>query len=245
MKACGIKNTIVAALLLISSASYAQMVTSGRIVYERKTNLEKRLGDNPRMKDFINEDNKYRVEDFELYFNDTMSVFRPLPSDDESAQGWLKYMTTHNTVYQNISTRQKYIMMDLWGNETYLKDSLQERTWKITESKRKLGGYMCRKAFWEMNDSTRIYAWFSTDVVPAIGPEGFEGLPGAIMGLATEDGSVIYFAKEVEAMKPPEGVLEYKEAKEVYTEEELKKILMERMGRWVKPKDLDAMFDWI
>jgi GLPGLI family protein len=245
MVECGIKKFGIAlGLLLITSVSYAQMVTTGRIVYERKTNLEKRLGDNPRMKDFINDDNKYRIEDFELYFNDTMSVFRPLPTEDE-AQGFMKYMTTHNTVYQNISSREKYIIMDLWGNETYLKDSLQERTWKITESKRKLGGYMCRKAIWEMNDSTRFYAWFSTDVVPAVGPEGFEGLPGAIMGLAVEDGSVIYFAKEVEAMKPPEGVLTYKEAKDVYSEEELKEILMERMGRWVKPKDLDAMFEWL
>ncbi|MCX6292662.1 MAG: hypothetical protein NT126_13025 [Bacteroidetes bacterium] len=44
------------------------------------------------------------------------------------------------------------------------------------------------------------------------GPESFVGLPGAILGLATEDGSVIYFAKNVEAVKqelnnlfPPNG----------------------------------------
>jgi GLPGLI family protein len=97
-----------------------------------------------------------------------------------------------------------------------------------------------------MNDSTRIYAWFSVDIVPSIGPEGFEGLPGAILGLATEDGSVIYFAKEVKAMDPPAGILKYEDkGKDVYTEEALKAILKERMSQWMKPKDLDAMFSWL
>ena len=89
--------------------------------------------------------------------------------------------------------------MDMMGREMVIQDSMTTRQWKITEKKRKLGGYLCRRAIWEMNDSTRIYAWFSVDVVPSIGPEGFAGLPGAILGLATEDGGIIYFAKEVEA----------------------------------------------
>jgi GLPGLI family protein len=29
----------------------------------------------------------------------------------------------------------------------------------------------------------------------SIGPEGISGLPGAILGLAREDGSIVYFAK--------------------------------------------------
>ena len=119
------------------------------------------------------------------------------------------------------------------------------REWKITESKRKLGGYMCRKAIWEPNDSTRIYAWFSTDIVPSVGPEGFYGLPGAILGLATEDGGIIYFATEVEALKPPDGILTYERQKKgVYNKADLIDLLEEKMGQWVKRKDLVSMFSW-
>jgi GLPGLI family protein len=39
-------------------------------------------------------------------------------------------------------------------------------------------------------------------LVPSVGPEGFCGLPGTILGLATEDGGIIYFAKKVEATNP-------------------------------------------
>ncbi len=242
----GIKSLLIGLIVLFYYSTVQGQVSKGRIVFERKTNLKKRYGDNPRMKNFITEENKYRIENFELFFNDTTCVFRPIADDSPSGEGFLKYLTTHNTVYQNIQSREKFIAMDLWGSTAYIKDSMDYRQWKMTESSRFIGGYKCRKAIWEMNDSTRIYAWYSVDVVPSIGPEGFEGLPGAILGMATEDGSVIYFAKEVKEMDPPAGVLSYDEkGKDVYSEEEMKSMLMERMKQWVKPKDLEAMFQWL
>jgi GLPGLI family protein len=241
----GIKQFIGVLCIALFPIMVGAQMTSGRIVFERKTNLKKRMGDNPRMKNYITEENKYRIENFELYFNDSTCLFRPLP-DSEPVEGFLKYFTTRNTVYQNINAQHKYIIMDLWGTEAIISDSIDQRKWKVTDSKRNISGYSCRKAIYQMNDSTRIYAWFSVDVVPSIGPEGFGGLPGAILGLASEDGGVVYFAKDVKAMAPPTGVMNYSDkGKEVYTEEQLKKMLMERMGQWVKPKDLEAMFSWL
>ena len=233
LKECTKRLLGTAVVILLATSSFAQ-ITSGKVVYERKTNLQKLFKDNPRVKNFINEDTKYRIEDFVLYLS------------DEPSQGMMKYLTTHNKVYQNWNQGEKIVIMDMWGQETFVKDSIAKRQWKITESKRKLGGYMCRKAVWEMNDTTRLYAWFSPELVPSVGPEGFTGLPGTILGFATEDGSIIYFAKEVEAVKPPEGVLTVDtKGKDVYTKTELKATLLEKMGKWVKEKDLDAMFAWI
>jgi GLPGLI family protein len=238
-------NTVL--FIVICALSTQAQITSGRIVFERKTNLKKRFGDNPRMKNIITEENKYRIENFELLFNDTVCVFRPIAEDQPSAQqGFLKFLTNKNTVYQNLNKREKFIMMDLWGNTAYVKDTMDKRTWKITESTRNISGYTCRKAIWAMNDSTRIYAWFSSDIVPSMGPEGFQGLPGTILGMATEDGSVIYFAKEVKAMQPTMTVLSYDpKGKEIYNEEQLKAILFQRVSQWVKAKDLEAMFAWL
>lgn len=233
-------------LFLFTLGSFAQM-TSGRIVFERKTNLKKRFSDNPRMKNFITEENKYRTENFELLFNDSMSVFRYIEDDEPDATGFMKYMTTRNTVYQNSASNQKTVIMDLWGSEAILKDAMHNRQWKITDNKRMIGGYNCRKAIWEISDSTRLYAWYAIEVVPSIGPEGFAGLPGAILGMATEDGSVIYFAKEVKAMIVSVSKLQEApiKGKDVYTEEQLKELLKGRMGQWLKPGDLEAMFQWL
>jgi phosphorylcholine metabolism protein LicD len=66
------------------------------------------------------------------------------------------------------------------------------------------------------------------------------------LGLATEDGGVIYFAKEVKAQETLKAVLEYSEkGKEIYTENQLKEFLKQRVGQWMKPEDIDAMFSWL
>jgi len=245
MEMAGIRRfSVVVLLTLVCATSYGQ-ITTGTILFERKTNLKKQLGDNPRAKQFITEENKIRIEQFELHFNDSMAAFLPVESDEEEA-GMMKYFTTRNSVYQDLSKDEKMTVMDLWGNETYLKGEMSGRSWKVTESKRKIGGYLCRKAIWEMNDSTRIYAWFSVDIVPPVGPEGFSGLPGTILGLATENGGVIYFAKSVSLIAPkPELLTTDPGKKDVYTKPELRELLEEKMGKWMKKSDFDGMFSWL
>lgn len=241
----GIKQIILTcALILMSATTYAQ-ITSGRIVYERRTNLLSLYKDNDRVKRFLKDDMKPKIEQFELYFNDTLSAFTPIESD-EVEQGFMKFLTTHNKIYNNTAKNQKTAVLDMWGTETIVQDSLSHRTWKIMGSKREIAGFLCNKAMWEVNDSTRVYAWFCAEVVPSVGPEGFNGLPGTILGLATENGSMVYFAKEVKVMAPPLAKLEYTgKLKDVYTVEALKANLLEKMGQWVKAEDLEGMFSWL
>lgn len=173
-------------------------ITSGKITFERKTNLFKRFKD-PNMKTWLGDENKTKVDKFELYFNDSMSLFMPT---DVYGRDDLSWATNKNTVYQNANQRSRLSILSVWGENLYVQDSMVKRTWKITDSKRTIGKYECRKAIWVVNDSTRIYAWYSDEIIPSVGPETFTGLPGAILGVATEDGGVIYFAKSVEVMTP-------------------------------------------
>lgn len=241
----GIRKYIVfIGVVLFSSISWGQ-ITTGRIVFERKTNLKKKFGDDQRMKNFITKENKIKTDLFELIFNDTASVFRPVETD-EAEEGFMQYMTSHNTTYQNLNTDENLFAFDMWGSIVYMKSTAPSPQWKVTESKRKIGDYMCRKAIWQKDDTTRIYAWFSIDIVPSIGPEGFNGLPGAILGLATEDGGIIYFAKEIEIKSIKTEVLEYNTKKaDVYTLEGLKtKLTKQFEGKpWGKRALLD-MFRW-
>ena len=241
----GTKMLLGLSLILSTQISSAQMYTEGKIVFERKVNLKKMFKDNDRVKNFLPEDMDYRIEEFTLHFNDSLSAYVPVPSEDE-AGGFMKYLTTHNTIYMNRNTGEKVAVLDMWGTKTFIEDSLREREWKITNKTRNIAGFECRRALWEQNDSTRVYAWFSTELVPTVGPEGFYDLPGGILGLATEDGSMIYFAKSVEQMEVPMEKLTIDVSKEdTYTEEELKKRILEKMGQWVKKRDMDGMFDWL
>jgi GLPGLI family protein len=228
-------------LLVFTFTSFGQ-IKSGRIVFERKTNLEKKF-DDERMKKWLG-NNKSKIDEFELIFNDSISIFRPVESDEVDKLSWA---TSKSTVLQNFAQNEKLTVLDISGQKLYVKDSNAIRQWKITESKRTIGKYKCRKAVYEKDDSTRIYAWYAIEIVPSIGPEGFFGLPGAILGLATEDGGIIYFAKEIEIMEPkPEVFIIDTKKKDVYTPSELKVKLEKDFGStpWGK-RMFEELFRWL
>ncbi len=248
MAGTNIRKALVAAFLLIAFVplSFGQrkgQVRAGKIVYERRTNLFKKFTD-PRTREWIKEKDKIRNEDFALYFNDTCAIFKPIYSEEADPLMWT---TTKNTVYQNKNTDEKLTILSFAGQEAYVKDTMAHRRWQVTESKRIIAGYECRKAVWQKNDSTRLYAWFCLEIEPTFGPEGFDGLPGMILGLATEDGGVIYFAKSVEVMNPPKEQLEIElKKKKVFSMPELKAKIEKDFGDsdWGK-RLFDDLFRWL
>jgi GLPGLI family protein len=241
----GINKLLILLLISISGKTFGQ-ISAGKIVFERKTNLEKKFKDSPMrgpmMKDL--QTTKSKTDMFELYFTDTCSIFKPIISDEADPLSWA---TSKNTVYQNSNTGENLIILSLMGQEIFVSDSLSKRAWKVTDNKRTISKYECRKAIWQKNDSTRIYAWFTDAIVPSVGPEGFSGLPGTILGLATEDGGIIYFAKSVELIDPkPEVFNINSKKKKMYTYKELKTKLEEEYGNtpWGKRLFSD-LFRWL
>jgi hypothetical protein len=75
-------------------------ITSGKITYERRTNLYKKFKWNPDVKDWLKEEDKNKTDMFELYFNDSLSLFKPQESDLVEKMSWA---TTKNVVYQENS----------------------------------------------------------------------------------------------------------------------------------------------
>jgi GLPGLI family protein len=144
----------------------------------------------------------------------------------------MSWSTNKNLVYQNRKTNKRLTIKTIWGERFLLDDSIRLSKWKITENKRNVCGYQCRKAILNVNDSTRLYAWFCSELDATIGPESLGGLPGVILGLATEDGGVIYFAKTVEIIKPTLEVLLPKKSKEkLYKTAELKAQISKDFGK--------------
>lgn len=241
----GIKKYVAAAVVVLMTATSFAQVTSGKIVFYRKMNLKKMFKDNPRVAPMLNDDITWNVDSFALYFDENRSAFLPIEGD-EMERGMMKMLTPQNSTYKNLAKNERTVEMVMMGTPMTIKDTVKQRVWKVTDSRRRIAGYMCRKSVLEINDTTRLYAWFTSDIVPAIGPEGFDGLPGAILGFANEEGSIVYFAKRVEAMEPSEETMTPQgKSKDVFKEDELKALLLERMGKWIKKEDLDAQFEWL
>jgi GLPGLI family protein len=238
----GKKIVSIALLLCFVNVTIAQ-ITAGKIVYERKTNLYKKFKDD-NVKEWLKEEDKNKMDVFELYFTDSISVFMPQESDLKERMSWA---TSKNVVYQQYNHNKRLTLKSIWGEQLYVEDSLYKREWKITDSKRVICGYNCRKAIWQANDSTRLYAWYCDDIVPSVGPESFYGLPGAILGLATEDGGVIYFAKTVEVVKPSmEAVIPKRGKNKIYSSAELKAKLEKDFGKnpWGKAMIKETFGIW-
>ena len=209
-------------------------INAAKITYERKTNLYKQFKENDDVKEWLKEEDKNKFDIFELYFNDSLSVFKPQESDLVERMSW---STNKNTVYQNKIKNHRLTIKEIWGENFLIDDSIRICKWKITENKRTICGYQCRKAITNINDSTRLYAWFCSELNATIGPESLGGLPGTILGLATEDGGVIYFAKNIEIVRPSlETLLPKKTKAKGYKTAELKAQIAKNFGKqkWVK-----------
>jgi GLPGLI family protein len=229
--------------IMLTPICLLAQIRSGKITYERKTNLYKKYkGEN--MRRWIEESNKIKTDYFELNFNDSLAFFRPQESELKEDYSWA---TQKNTVYQNFKQNTRITIKSIWGEQVYLSDTLYTRKWKITYNKRNIGGYDCRKAIWQVNDSTRIYAWYADAINISTGPESFIGLPGAILGLATEDGGVVYFAKKIEIIKnDPRTLVLTKKVKKYYTPAELKLQLQKDYGKesWGKAMIKSTFDNW-
>jgi GLPGLI family protein len=228
--------------LFLSQLVCGQLVQYGKITYERRTNLYKKFDDD-RVREWLKEEDKVKSDMFVVYFNDTCSLFSYVEPETQDHMAWA---TTKNTVFQNYKSDKRIIFMDLWGTQMTVTDSLFDRKWHITDKTRKIAGYECTRAIWQKDDTTRIYAWFTTDIVPTLGPECVQGLPGAVLGLATEDGGVVFFATNVEIVRPTaeQLVLPKKRGKD-YTEAELRVEMVKKMeGQPYGDRVLKELFFW-
>lgn len=232
---------IIALILLLSCMSFNSFsqITQAEITFVRRTNIEKKFKDTP-MARWMKDVPKTKVDTFRLYVNDTMSAFVPVIPEVPEDNPWL---TTKNATTQNYNSGERVTLYDFWSQKLYLKDTVRIREWKMTNRTRDIAGYECRMAFYEHNDSTRLYAWYAQELLLSTGPETFNGLPGAILGLATEDGGVVYFAKEVKIVDEVDIVkyIPEKPKKDIYDEVELKALVKKSMSGRGKPDMIERM----
>lgn len=189
---------LISFLLLTTFSAQAQM-TEGSIRFERRINIFKKFPDKETQK-WIGEKNKYSYDHYMLYFNEDKSVFIPDPNDDPK-QGMMQWLVQQHSALQNFKENQNTTLINIIGQMIVVRDSLRPRNWKYTGKIRTIANYECTQVLLQVDDTTKLYAWFTTDILPQVGPENFWGLPGAILGVASEDGGTTYFATEVKATK--------------------------------------------
>lgn len=174
----------------------AQFSDSFTVYYTKTTNVHKNLGNSPWMENMKKTVPKYSKDKFILKGKNGISHYYPLPKEEGEAQIpiWLSNGSSNEIIMQADSFTLRKEVYEL---KVRIRDSVMPFNWKITNDKRSIAGYNCRKAIARFQDTVMIYAFYAEELVGTSGPEVVQGLPGVILGLGIPTYNTTWFADKV------------------------------------------------
>lgn len=194
----------------------------GKIVYERTTQLQMQMHINDEAMEQMMP--KSRTDKFELTFGNNQSLWVHADDDmDNDVTGGgggmqIRMMMPgqNDVVYHDFTSAKKIEQREMFDKKFIIEDSISKLTWKMSDETQTILGHVCRKATAfrygkrmqmninngqmerkEINDTTPIVAWFTTDIPISAGPEVQGQLPGLILGLDMNNGRMVYKATEI------------------------------------------------
>lgn len=225
-----------------TSTETPSIVFKGKITYERKTNVHKQLdemmkgragADNSMAENFKKQIPKYKTDIFELFFTDKQSLYKPAPNGIMESKMMMGAMPAEaNTVFTNFESQQSSAEKKVFEKNYLIQDSLKKYNWKITEEFRKIAGFNCRRAETIMMDSVYVISFYTDAILANGGPEGFNGLPGMILGVVLPRLNVTYFATKFDNYLPDEKILVSPTKGEKTNFKSLEAKLKESMSQW-------------
>lgn len=212
-----IKSILLLASLVVSSpfilsAQYAHFVERGVITYEKSVNMyvkmEKQFGGGSSfgqqaLEQFRKTQPQFTIYENLLYFDVTKTLYKP--SDKKpAASSAMSFFGTDpsidmgNIIFTDLIAKQSQSQKSVYEETFLITDAPHKIDWKITDERREIAGYSCRRANALVLDSIYVVAFYTDQIPVSGGPESFTGLPGMILGLALPHENVTWFASKVE-----------------------------------------------
>jgi GLPGLI family protein len=184
-------------------------ITKGKIEYEKIVNNHKVLeevwggSDLSMMETFKKNMPMTGTSYFDLYFNNDKSLYKPGREITVSQRppDWVNGQANDNVVFNDLSTQTTVTQKNVFENTYLIKDSLRNLNWKISNDTRTIAGLECRKATAIIMDTVFVVAFFTEQILCTSGPEGFNGLPGMILGLAIPRLHITWYATKLELIE--------------------------------------------
>jgi GLPGLI family protein len=234
-------------LLLVAFTAKAQQ-KEGKIIYERVAQIQVRFaGMNEEMERNIP---KTRTDKFELSFANNQSLWKQAEQENEEAGSFggggmqinIVAAGSDDVLYTNFDAAKKVELRVMFDKKFIVEDSIRPLKWKMSEETKTILNHLCRKATTvryskrtmmnidngkmerkEVNDTSNIVAWFTTDIPVSAGPAEYQGqLPGLILAMDINNGRQTFIAKEISA-KADLTVIKEPQGKKRYTPDEFNK----------------------
>jgi GLPGLI family protein len=230
----GKKILLTALLLTTLQAAHAQ-VKEGRVVYERKINMHRRLED-PSMKSMLPEFNISKVE---LLFSSDESLLRNIKEEedirDQAGQDnngpviRMRFGGGDDQTYKNYREEKMIQQREMGPKKYIIEDSFPRQSWKLEDDTQTIQGHLCKAATCKGQQGNAIIAWYAEDLQSPSGPEVYGGLPGLILRLDSNDGEMVYTAVEISSTFDHKLVHAPADGKKV-TRAAFKKMMDEQFG---------------
>ncbi len=251
------KKILVVCLYLIAITSLQAQQKEGRIIYQRTVQMQIVTSDGP------GEEHAFprtRTDKFEMNFANGKMIWKHLEDEfpDESVNGGngivIRTMGsgTDDAVFCDFEKSRKVESREFFDKKFLITDSIRRGKWKLSDETKPILNYSCRKAISErigkrmmmtmdngkmerkeLDDTSTLVAWFTTDIPVSAGPEVQGQLPGVILSLETNNGKTIYTAIECSPKPDLAAIKEPAKGKKVTPEEFTKErnIMMDEMEK--------------
>ena len=188
-----------------------------------------------------------RTDKFELTFGNNQSLWKEAEqegednNDDVNSDGMQIKMImvgSDDVLFCDFNTRRTAEMRVMFEKKFIVDDSIRPLKWKMSDETKTILNHLCRKASAvsyskrtmvnmdngkverkEVNDTSNIIAWFTTDIPVSAGPAEYQGqLPGLILAMDISNGRQVFQAIEINekadlaVIKEPQGKKHYSPA---------------------------------
>ncbi|HNR07087.1 MAG TPA: GLPGLI family protein [Saprospiraceae bacterium] len=164
-----------------------------------------------------------------LYKNDTGNEDLDVSNSEGGGEIRMVMRNPESILYTDLAANSIVHSQEFFGKQFLITGAPQKRSWKITSEQKTLLDMTCQKAVLQ-DTSMQVVAWFTTQIPAAFGPNGYSGLPGAILSMELDKGIRTITATKIEFREvSPEEIVKPDKGKKVSTEE-FEKIRKEKMA---------------
>jgi GLPGLI family protein len=238
------KNLLMLLCCITSLVVCAQkkVISSGTIRFESKINMHKMMennggSSNPWVEEQKKRMPKYKVVNYDLFFNSNESLFKKSkdqPPTDNKRMMMMGGDDEKNETYKNIDSNTIVAAKQIFEEFRLIEDKMITAEWKLTNEYRTIAGFNCRRATAIIMDSLFVVAFYTDAITTQSGPEGLNGLPGMILGLAVPRLNLTYFATEIDEKKDNSALIKAPQKGKKTTYKKLDNEVTEATKNWGK-----------
>jgi GLPGLI family protein len=219
--------------VMVSILAWAQ-IREGVIEYELRMDMHRNIpAEREEMKKMIPQ---YRTQQFQLFFNDQASHFKPIEEDEDlevSGGGrTMRFRMPQIETYIDLMTKLVIQDQEFMGKQYLIHDTLTMIPWKIGTHRLEIAGYDCQMAYYHDEEKKQeITAWFTSQIQPFVGPDRYTNLPGTVLAVDINNGERTWVARKVQFKALKKNDIKKPAKGEVITQNDYRKMVEEQMEK--------------